>query len=87
MGFWTFGTNTDWLPGPGGNLDRALAAFGELKGKYGDRVNVLVEDLHQEGTTRADGSKTAKIQIKVFVAPASDDIEGQLKALGLVFIP
>jgi hypothetical protein len=87
MGFWTFGANADWSPEPGGTLDRALAAFGELKGKYGDRFNVVVEDLHQEGTPKADGSKTAKIQIKVFVAPPSDDIERQLRALGLVYIP
>lgn len=67
-------------------MDNALAGFMGMKERYGDQFQLIVEDLHQEGSPTADGSKTAKIHIKVVVSPRNMEIEQRLSKLGLTYV-
>jgi len=81
--FWTLGGNKQWTDQ---ELDKAFAVFKRLKETYGDQFNLVVQDLHKEGSTRADGTKTAQIFIKIFVSPPNEKLEKELKELGLTYI-
>lgn len=86
VGFWTFGSDKEWVTGKGGNIDNALADFVQMKEKYGDQFQLIVEDLEQKGITKPDGTETAKIHIKIIIDPPSKEIESQIEALGLMYV-
>ena len=86
MGFWTFGGNKDWGSGKGSDMDNALVVFIQMKEKYGDQFQLIIEDLKEKGATRADGTETSKIHIKVVVEPRSIEIESQIESLGLIYV-
>jgi len=60
MGFWTFGGNKDWGSGKGSDMDNALVVFIQMKEKYGDQFQLIIEDLKEKGATRADELKHQK---------------------------
>ena len=82
-GFWTLGTQKQWNDK---ELDVAFALFKRLKETYGDQFSLVVQDLHKEGTPKADGTKTAQIVIKIFVSPPNDKIEKELRNVGLTYV-
>ena len=86
VGFWTFGNDKEWIAGKGGNLDNALAAFVQMKQKYGDQFQLIVEDLEQKGAKRPDGTETGKINIRIIVDPPDKEIVSQIEALGLIYV-
>lgn len=86
MGFWTFGYRKKWSVGQDGDLDNALAKFIHMKEKYGDQFQFTIEDLKVKGGTQADVAEAGKIHIKIVVEPRSEEIETQIKALGLTYV-
>ena len=82
-GFWTLGGNKQWTDQ---ELDKAFAVFKRLKETYGGQFNLVVQDLHKEGSPKANGTKTAQIVIKIFVSPPNEKIDKELKDIGLTYI-
>ena len=82
-GYWSLGTDRAWSEA---DLDKAFSVFIRLKETYGDQFNLVVQDLHKEGTPRSDGTKTAQILIKVYVSPPNAVIDGELQSVGLVYV-
>lgn len=82
-GFWSMGTDHAWSEQ---ELDKAFDLFKQLKAKHGDRFNLVVQDLHKEGTPMSNGAKTAQILIKVYVSPPDNQISESLKNVGMVFV-
>lgn len=83
IGYWSLGTDREWSES---DLDKAFSVFIRLKDTYGDQFNLVVQDLHKEGTPRADGTKTAQILIKIYVSPPNTEIEKELESVGLIYV-
>ncbi len=86
MGFWTFGQDKQWSMESGGEMDHALTVFAQLKDKYGDQFQLIVEDQSHTGEPESSDSETVNIHIKIIVDPPSEEIESQIATLGLIYV-
>lgn len=82
-GFWSMRADREWSAS---ELDRAFDVFKRMKTTYGDQFNFVVQDLHKEGSQRADGAKTAQILIKIYVTPPNLKISKELEDVGMVYV-